>query len=394
MTYHIGDQLEVKIKKIVPNGLGLAFAENLTVFVPLSVKDDTLAVEIRQVKGRTAFASILKILDASPSRVTSPCPYFGDCGGCDFQQMNYEAQLESKIEIVRDCLSRIGHIDPSHEIRAIPCPKENGYRLRTQFHADASSHSIGFFKRQSHQIIDIDHCMVLTEPMNRTLTGIRENLDRYAGDEDMVHIEAAAVEEVTSLYGENLFEPTVEIPISAAGEKFFFNARSFFQANEPLLETLIEVAVGTETGKTAIDLYSGVGLFSIPLVRRFESVTAVESDPDAIRFMKKNRDTARAANLEIFEGRVREFLKEKGGTRADLVVVDPPRSGVKEKVLKKIAEVCERRLVYVSCNPSTLARDLAILLKLGFEIENITAIDLFPQTHHVETVVRLARTVS
>jgi 23S rRNA (uracil1939-C5)-methyltransferase len=158
-----------------------------------------------------------------------------------------------------------------------------------------------------------------------------------------------------------------------------------------LLQTLIDEAVGGESGETAIDFYSGAALFSIPLARRFKSVVAVESDADAVAFARKNKDVGRVENLRIFEGRIREFLKDHGGDRADVVVVDPPRSGVKEKILKKIAGMCNERLIYISCNPSTLARDLGVILKLGFAIESVAAVDLFPQTHHVETIVRMSR---
>jgi len=391
LTYHTGDQLEVKIEKMVPNGLGLAFAEKLTVFVPLAVEGDTLAVELRQIKGRTAFAAIIKILDPSPERVEPPCVYFGECGGCDFQQMSYGAQLKAKVGIIRDCLTRIAHIDFEGDIRVVPSKEVTAYRLRTQFHAEADSHRIGFFRRQSHEIIDIEKCLVLTAPMNRTLTKLRESLDQHADGESIANIEAAAIGEKDSIYSESYFEQTKEISIEASGDQFWFNAQSFFQANELMIETLVEDVVGEEEGKTAIDFYCGAGLFSIPLARKFECVVGVESSSSAVGFARKNRDVARLGNLEFFEGRVREFLKHPATTSADLVIVDPPRSGVKGKVLKKIADLCKDRLVYVSCNPSTLARDLGQLLEFGFEINRITAVDIFPQTHHIETVVRLVR---
>jgi len=391
LRYHTGDQLEVKIEKIVPNGLGLGFAEDLTVFVPLAVAGDTLAVELRQLKGRTAFAAILKILTPSTERVDPPCEYFGECGGCDFQQMDYAAQLAAKVGIIEDCLTRIAHIEFEGEIRVVPCERPLNYRLRTQFHAESASHSLGFFRRQSHEIIDIDNCLVLTEPMNRTLAGLKENLDSHAAEEGVSNIEAAAVRDGQSIYSESFFEPTKEISVGAGGERFFFSALSFFQANEPMLETLITEVTGNESGKTAIDFYCGAGLFSIPLARKFETVVGVESSPAAVGFARKNRDVATLGNLEFFDGRVRDFLKHPQTEPADLVLVDPPRSGVKGKILKKIAGLCEKRFVYVSCNPSTLARDLGQLVELGFELESISAVDLFPQTHHVETIVKLLR---
>jgi 23S rRNA (uracil1939-C5)-methyltransferase len=231
LSYHIGDQLEVKIEKIVPNGLGMAFVENLTVFVPLSAVGDTLAVELRQIKGKTGFAKILKVLSASPDRVEAPCRYFGFCGGCDFQHLGYKAQLDAKIGIIKDSLSRIGRIDYQDEISIIPSKREFGYRLRTQFHANPSNEQIGFFQRQSHDIADIEHCDVLTGGMNSALSSLRGKL--FAGELEggLVHIEAAASGDKFSLHANELIEATGELSMNAAGEEFFFSARSFFQGN-------------------------------------------------------------------------------------------------------------------------------------------------------------------
>lgn len=391
MAYRIGDQLEIKIKKIVPNGLGMGFAEKLTVFVPLAVAGDTLAVEIRQVKGRTAFASILNVLEPGVARVEPPCKYFGECGGCDLQQMSYEAQLVVKSEIIRDCLTRIAHIEFNEDIPVIPSPEPFGYRIRTQFHYDARTKETGFFRRHSHTVVDIDECMVLTREMNGSLNGLRNAVKDIGYEGNILNIETAAVGEDTSVYCDSIMEPVRELSIGAGGENYLFDARSFFQANQFMLEKLIETAVGTEKGETAVELYCGSGLFSLPLARRFERVVAVESNTDSLNFLQRSMELARITNLEIFEGKVRQFLKARPDTRADLVLIDPPRSGIKGSLISQIASLCRSRIVYVSCNPSTLARDLAALLQSGFQIDSVTGLDVFPQTHHVETVVKLKR---
>ncbi|NNE64942.1 MAG: class I SAM-dependent RNA methyltransferase [Pyrinomonadaceae bacterium] len=391
LAYNVGDQLEIQIKKIVPNGLGMGFAEKLTVFVPLAVRGDTVAVEIRQITGRTAFASILKVLEPAPTRTDAVCEYFGSCGGCDFQQMEYDEQLAAKAGIIEDCLKRIGHIKLEEGIEVLASKERTGYRLRTQFHIDGREHAVGFFRRQSHEVIDIERCPVLTDDMNRSLSEIRTELDRYADSVEVTHIEAAAVSDRRSFYAETLFEPVDELITEAAGERFAFNARSFFQANIAMLDSLVDTVVAGESGKRAVDFYCGAGLFSVPLARRFETVIGIESNSDSVGFAKRNRELAGLENLELFEGRVREYFKRSDIQPADLVLVDPPRNGVKKNVLGKIAGLCRERFVYVSCNPSTLARDIAILLTKGFEIETIRGLDLFPQTHHVETVVKLRR---
>lgn len=389
MSYNIGDRVEVKIEKIVPNGLGMAFAEKLTIFVPLSVAGDRLEVELRQIQGKTAFAAIIEILEPSQDRIEAPCVYFGECGGCDFQQMSYKAQLEAKKGIIADCLSRIAHINWNFDIPIIPSKEKFGYRLRTQFHANGKG-QLGFFRRLTHEIIDIENCQVLTLPMNGVLNALRKQNSQlqYKG---IVDIEAAAFEVGTSIASDDIKEPPSEVDIEVFGEKFFFDARSFFQANEQMLESLVGEAVGGFEGKTAFDFYCGAGLFSVPLAKSFERVYGVESSPDSISYARKNRDTAKIGNLKFYEGRVKDFLKERRGQKADFVLIDPPRSGVKTATLKNIAEVCVSNLNYVSCNPSTLARDLRVLLDEGFGIKSITAIDLFPQTHHVETIVKLSR---
>ncbi len=389
MSYNIGDRLEVKIEKIVPNGLGMAFAEKLTVFVPLAVAGDTLEIELRQIQGRTAFGAIIKILKPAPERIEPPCVYFGKCGGCDFQQMDYKAQLEAKKGIITDCLSRIGHINWELDIPITPSIERFGYRLRTQFHANGRG-QLGFFRRLTHDIIDIEHCEVLTPAMNGVLRALREyNSNReYEG---VVDVEAAAFEFGTSIYSEDIEEPADEVSVEVLGERFFFSAKSFFQANEKMLEALVKEAVAGFEGMTAIDFYCGAGLFSVPLAKNFERVFGVESNSDSIGFARKNRDTARIENLEFYEGRVKEFLKKQQGKKADFVLIDPPRSGVKTATLKRIAGICTGNMNYVSCNPSTLARDLRVLLDEGFEIRSINAIDMFPQTHHVETIVKLSR---
>ncbi|MEZ5306489.1 MAG: class I SAM-dependent RNA methyltransferase [Pyrinomonadaceae bacterium] len=391
MRYHIGDKLEIRIEKIVPNGLGMGFGEELTVFVPLSAPGDVLVVELRQIKGRTAFAAIDKILVASDVRTDPVCPHFGVCGGCDLQHLKYDAQLEAKKEMIRDSLTRIAKLEPPEDFKILPSPMEHGYRLRTQFHYSSSKGKLGFFKRLSHEVEDIEHCPILSDGMNRVLRDIRNELKGLRFDEAVTHIDAAAVGEANSIYSSELVAPTEELRMDVFGERFLFNAKSFFQANESMIEILVETAVGGEGGETALDLYCGAGLFSIPLAKRFGSVIGIEVEGVSLEFGERNRELARVENLEFHRGRVREFFAEFKEIEADLVLLDPPRGGVKAPVLERIADAAKERIVYVSCNPSTLARDLALLEKIGFAIESLTGLDLFPQTHHVETVAKLSR---
>lgn len=386
----IEKQIAVTIEKIIPNGYGLAFAEGLTILVSLAAKGDKLIVRIREKKGKLAFAEIVEIIEPSADRITPPCQYFGKCGGCDFQQMSYSAQLEAKIGIIQDCLKRIGKIDFQDEIKIIGSPREFAYRSRAQWHADTRNKRIGYFRRFSNQIIDVETCPILDDKLQETLTNLRENLNWTEFWAESVEIETATNGEKVSLYSNEIIEPTEKISFEALGNRYFFNAESFFQGNQSLVESLINTAIDGAKGETALDLYCGVGLFSLPLAQKFEKVIGIEASEKAIDFAKENAEFARLGNVEFFTENVSEWLTENSSQTVDFILLDPPRSGTEKETIEQILNLKPAEISYVSCDPATLARDLRILNE-AYSIESITALDLFPQTHHVETVVRLNR---
>ena len=383
--------IDVKIEKIVPNGFGLAFAENLTVFVPLSAKGDKLRVRINQLKGKTAFAEIVEIIEPSSERTEPRCPYFGRCGGCNFQQITYAAQLEAKVGIVRDCLTRIGKINYEREIPIVPSPTDYEYRSRAGWHLDSREKKFGYFQRKSHDIIDVETCPILVSELEQTLKSFRENPPWESFWNKIVEVEAATAGGETSVYSVEIIEPTREISSASGGETYFYDATSFFQGNSFLIEPLIEIALKDAGGKTALDLYCGVGLFSLPLARKFAAVVGVEGNDRAIDFAKKNADNARLSNIKFYCEDVSDWLKENAeiSKNLDFVLLDPPRSGTEKETIENLLKIKPKQISYVSCEPSTLARDLKILTESDYRIESIVALDLFPQTHHVETVVRL-----
>ena len=390
--YETGETLEVKIEKIVPGGSGLAFAENLTVFVPLSAPGDKLRVRINKIKGRTAFAEIEEVIEPSTLRVEPPCPYFGACGGCDFQQLNYAAQLDAKTAIIRDCLHRIAKIEYENEIPVVASPQAFDYRLRAQWHADTQNRTIGYFRRESHDVIDVDHCPIATPALNRVLADLRSGIEWANIWSNRIAIEAAVGDNgEASTYSSEILNPTNEISIRAHGEAYTFSAQTFFQGNQYLIEKLIDLTVEGTSAGTAIDLFCGVGLFSLPLARKFRKVIGVESNELAIEFAKKNAANAGLANIEFVSDGVEKFLRHAGPGEIDLIVFDPPRSGTSKDTIFRMLALKPKTISYVSCEPSILARDLRWLLDRGCTIESITALDLFPQTHHVETIVRLSQ---
>jgi len=389
-SYKPGDLLEVRVERIVPRGFGIAFAERLTVLIPLSVPGDELTVRIVEIKKRLAFAEIVEIKHPGARRVPAPCPYFGTCGGCNFQQMDYIAQLAAKREIVADCLRRLGKIEIKADIPIVPSPNPWGYRSRARWHLDRDVRAIGYFARNSNDLVDVNSCPVLTPGLYSTLEYLRESMEWDTLWSERHEIEAASGEEGhVSIYSAEGREPAAELSFSVKGETYFFSAETFFQANKFLIGELINAAVEGLTGETALDLYAGVGLFALPLARKFAHVISVEEHSPAVKFAKKNAYHAGLSNIEMISSSVAGYLTDNARTKADLILIDPPRSGTEPGVIGRIAAMRPARIVYVSCEPSILARDLRILLDAGFAIETIKAIDLFPQTHHVETVVRL-----
>jgi 23S rRNA (uracil1939-C5)-methyltransferase len=366
----------------------LAFAEGLTVFVSLAAGGDRLRVRVREKKGKVAFAEIVEILAPSTNRQTPPCPYFGRCGGCDFQQMNYAAQLEAKVGIVRDCLRRIGKLDYEREIPIIGSPDDLNYRLRAQWHVDSRREKLGYFRRHSHDVIDVETCPILAPALKQKLSDIRRDINWQEFWAEKPEIEAATNGADVSVYSSELIEPTDEIVFEARGEKYYFDAASFFQGNRFLIEDLIHLATAGAEGEAALDLFCGVGLFTLPLARKFKKVFGVEANEKAIEFAQKNAERARLANIEFAAENVGEFLLQNDLPKIDFLLLDPPRAGAEKETIFALLKLQPRRISYVSCDPSTLARDLRLLTD-AYTIESITALDLFPQTHHVETIARL-----
>ncbi len=384
--------LDVTIEKIVPRGYGLAFAEDLTVFVALAAIGDRLRIRIGEVKGKTAFAEIEDVIEPSADRVLPPCPYFGTCGGCDFQQMNYSAQLAAKVAMIHDCITRIGKIELTDDIEMIASPAEFGYRLRAQWHVDPQARQIGYYQRNSRNLVDIDHCPILVPELQQQLSRLRPDLewDTFSGDN--FAIDAAAGDGGgVSLYSPELIEPTHDIAVEAAGERFAFSSRAFFQGNRFLIDKLVESAIGDATGATALDLYCGVGLFTLPLARRFAAVVGVEESIGAVDFANRNADRAGLANIDLYAASVRDYLASGEAPEPDFILLDPPRAGTEKETIHNLIALGAQQVSYVACEPSILARDLRRFVDNGYRIDSVSAIDLFPQTHHVETVARLSK---
>jgi 23S rRNA (uracil1939-C5)-methyltransferase len=387
-----GAEVEVLIERILPGGAGLAHAGGLTFLVSLAAPGDIVRVRVERTSGSVAFASIKEIIKPSPARITPPCPYFGRCGGCDFQQLNYAAQLEAKQEIISDCLRRLAHINlPAHEIPINGSPLEWHYRSRAQWQHDARQRRLGYFERASHRVCDVAACPVLAPALQETFTALRQQMQNETLPAHITELQAVAGDDGASLAPALDDQATREVSRTIGDHRYHFSAEGFFQINHELLPSLIAAATADAQGAHAVDLYCGVGLFTLPLARRFTRVTGIEANPSAIAYAERNLADAELANATFECARVGEYLHSHATelAPADFVLLDPPRSGAEPAALAGILTLRPHHIAYVSCDPATLARDLQQLMHGGYQLQSIAAFDMFPQTHHVETVVKL-----
>ena len=384
------ENLEVEVERILPGGMGLAHAGGKTVFVSLAAPGDRVRVRIDRQQGELLFASIVEIITPSSVRIEPPCPYFGRCGGCDFQQLTYEAQLAAKAGIIRDCLHRIARLENIPEVVVTPSPSDWRYRMRATWQIDQELRAIGYYERGSRRVCDVAECAVLQPELQETLERVRAT-EWHQFPPHLKHLDAVVGENGVSLSPPFAEFRTSDLRVAIGDEVYQYNADAFFQINPSLLGRLVENAIGDASGETVLDLYCGVGLFTLPLARQFQRVIGVEANATAARFARKNLQFAGLGNANVITATVTDWFRSGTVGPVDFVLLDPPRAGAESLVIKGILDLQPRAISYVSCDPATLARDLRKLIGGGYVLESIVGFDLFPQTHHVETVVRLRR---
>jgi 23S rRNA (uracil1939-C5)-methyltransferase len=374
---------EHRLKPVPPEGA------RRVVLVPYVLPGEVASIEV----GEDVHAALANVIEPSPDRVTPPCRYFARCGGCHYQHAPYEFQLARKVEILREQLRRVGKIDFEGEIDVVSGPPL-GYRNRAQFHVENGR--IGYRAARSHELIDVAECPISSPRINEILKLLRErihdprfprfvhSIEVFSNETD-VQINATEADRPVARTFYEWMGSTVALDYSTSFGTFRVSPRSFFQVNRFLVEQLVEHAIGDATGETALDLYAGVGLFSIPLARRFQKVVAVESGSAAIRDLEVN---AERANVPVGgeQAQVEDFLM-RFDKKPDFVLADPPRAGLGKSVVASLNRMRPPRLTIVSCDPATLARDLAGLT--AYRIDRLTMIDLFPQTYHLETIAHL-----
>jgi 23S rRNA (uracil1939-C5)-methyltransferase len=382
----------VIVDKWVYGGEGLARTDGRVVLVPNVLPGESVRIDF----GKDVHASLVEVLTSAPERVTPPCPLFATCGGCHYQHAPYEYQIARKVEILREQLQRVGKIKFEGEIDVISGPPL-GYRNRAQFHV--ANGKIGYLAARSHELVPVEgECTVSSPRLNQALAEMRgrlsdprfprfvDTLEIFTNETD-VQINVLESERAVARRFYEWTESKQAIDYTTSFGTFRVSSKSFFQVNRFLVEKLVESALPQQGGETALDLYAGVGLFALPMARRFRSVTAVETGSSAAHDLEFNASRAELA-VKAEQARVEDYLERLQAT-PEFVLADPPRAGLGKDVVGHLQRLAPPRVTIVSCDPATLARDLAGLA--GYQIESLIMVDLFPQTFHLETVARLKR---
>jgi 23S rRNA (uracil1939-C5)-methyltransferase len=441
--------LDLIIEKLIYGGDGLARlpadqrGRGKAVFVPFVLEGERIAAAIMEEKPGFARARAEKLLETSPERTEPRCPYFQACGGCHYQHTRYEHQLTIKAGILQENLRRMAKLELPSGLKVHPSPPWNyRNRARLQVHTNPEF-ALGYFKVSSHALLPVEDCPISSPLITRSIGVLWElgragrmlpelrEIELFANEDDtrllvelyldskqVQHRRAqagealgervrAALPEVASVYvfaqsigtarGVQDHSTKKDPDWAFAPGEFRYRTKtawlrvsggSFFQVNRFLVDELVDIVTANRSGELALDLYAGVGLFTSALATSFRQVVAVESSQASAADLQYNSPP----NAKAVRATVDDYLAAKGAKlRPDLVVLDPPRAGLGERVSDSLTRLDARRLTYVSCDPATLARDLLSLTAGGYRVEQMHLVDLFPQTYHIESVVQLVR---
>lgn len=386
-------------------GEGVVRLDGRATFVPGALPGELVRVRETEDNGSWGRAELVEVVAASDDRVTPPCPYIDDCGGCDLQHATGEAQRRLKTRVVREQLTRLGKVVDPPVADCLAVGPDTGYRTHAQFHAGRDGRW-GFHRAGTHDVVPIDTCLVLTEGAQ----SVKDEVGPSTGAVQLqvrgpstgqraavLHPGPGPMDLPEGAFDLALAQPdgsTVSIRgdgrvvEQVAGIDFAFAPSGFFQVNTGGAEAIVRQvldAVGSVDGAVVWDLYAGVGLISLPLARAGATVTAVEGDPDATEHLWQNAETA-GLELDVVTGAVSTFVASDHEERPEIIMLDPPRAGAGRDLVRALAALAPATIVYVSCDPAALARDTRALADAGYRMTNAQPLDLFPQTHHVEIV--------
>lgn len=443
------DIIDLEITALTSEGSGIGRADGPAVFVPFTAVGDVISCRILKVLKSYAYGKIERIISPSPDRIKNDCPVFGKCGGCVYRHISYQAELAAKEQIVRDAFERIGGLTP--EFLPI-CGSESvdGYRNKLQMplaKTDEGDIVSGFFSERSHRVVPVEHCRLQPERFSEIAAFIKEQLKalkisvynerdnrgvmrhiflrrgHYSGEVCAVLVVRRKTPEMTKLavaltkrfpeitgvvlninpdrtnviLGEHevLLSGKAEISDTMCGVKVEISPKSFYQVNTPAAEKLYRQAAefAQPSGKTLLDLYCGAGTIGLSMANEAVKIIGAEIVPEAVENAKRNALNSGFDNADFIcadASKAAEELAEKG-LAPDVIMLDPPRKGCGAETLSACVKMDPERIVMISCNPATAARDCKFLSENGYSVERMRAFDLFPRTRHVECVVLITR---
>ena len=372
-SFAIGQRLTLTVSDIAFGGEGVARAGSFVVFIPFVALGEEVEVELTEVKKQFGRAQLLRVIQPSPDRVTPQCRYFGECGGCQYQHIAYDAQLRLKHKQITDLFQRIGGFPAAVIEPVVPCPQPYGYRnrimIRSQWNKPEQRLNIGYIRHNDRLVVDIDECQIAEPALNEQIRHVRANPPPKGG---------------------------LKVVLRVSPEGWEVPRDSFFQNNFFLLPRLVETVrerLRDSGARHLVDAYCGVGFFSVEMADLVESFAGVEIDMPAIKAARKNAADRGRVNGEFLAGRTEDLLPQllaKFHADRTSIILDPPRTGCPPESLQLLREVRPAQIIYVSCHPATLARDLQLLCADGvYRLAKVVPLDMFPQTQHVECVADL-----
>jgi 23S rRNA (uracil1939-C5)-methyltransferase len=381
--------------------------EGGVVFIRGAIPGEVVEVSLLEKKRDYSVASVTGVLEPSPYRVEPPCAYFGRCGGCQIQYMSYDKQVSTKIEIILDCLRRIGGIET--ELAPPVLGEPFGYRHRGQFKVGGKHGLMGFYRAGTRDVVDLDECPLMVPQLNEIyagvrgtdLPGVKEVHITCGGDSMLALLKGSDFEEGLAegfarmgfsgvAFDDRSYMSRGHVEFDLDGLAYTVSPWSFLQSNWALNVTVARMTAGglePLEGKRVLDMYAGAGNFSLPLAGRARKVVALEENPNSVKDGRRNVALNKIDNFKFLHGSA-ETARVRGDF--DIIILNPPRPGLTNAAMQRVLEFSPERLAYISCNPSTLARDLG-KLKENYDIASIRMVDFFPNTYHIESLAFLTK---
>jgi len=399
----VGDEITVEPLELVAGGAAMARVDGLPLFITNTYPGDVSVVRITELKKGFGRAQLVRLVTPSPDRRAAPCPVAEECGGCDWTALRLDRQLEAKRRILTESLRRIGKIDPATLPPIAIHPSPLNYRLRSRLHTDPATGTAGFYAMQSHRVVPLAaECEVVGRATAQLVAARNAGARPSAAQRGSTPVRQATPvdaetddspgEEIWEVDG-NLLEGERELSIRVDRYLYHLSTRAFFQVNRHLLATLLRLVQGhalrVPSRGVAVDLYAGIGFFTAPLAELFGHVIGVEGASVAHDYAMRNAAALASGNVELVRAPVEHWVERMPA--ADLVFLDPPRSGARPNVIEAVSRAARSMICFLACDPVTFSRDAHRLIASGWRLSTLDLVDLFPNTHHVETLASFER---